>query len=374
MTKICLFFIAVFIFQQSLSQDTVPYNSYYDDGQLKTSGQLLVGLRVGEWKDYYASGQLSAIYSYTDDDRNKEYVSYYEDGIIRYEILKGNGAYISRGYYESGALETERALGDGYYKGYLEDGSLQVESNYRDGELEGVWKQYYHTGELEWHVDYVDGYREGSYQNFYKNGKLRLEGKMIEDKKDGKEKRYLENGQLEWLGLYKDDHPDDKWIRFDANGKEIEKIKYKSGVVKDSNITTDLNSTMIPDGVIERVPIYTGCEPLLGNRKLRKCMNDKISLFFTSNFNTDVVANSGVSLRPSVTGRQRINIFFKIGIDGKVEEIKAHASHNVLEDEAIRVINMLPIIQPGMQKGEAVIVPFALPIVFQVEETKKSRN
>ena len=39
-----------------------------------------------------------------------------------------------------------------------------------------------------------------------------------------------------------------------------------------------------------------------------------------------------------------------------------------LEKEAQRVINLLPKMKPGKQRGKAVIVPYSLPIIFQVQD------
>ena len=67
-------------------------------------------------------------------------------------------------------------------------------------------------------------------------------------------------------------------------------------------------------------------------------------------------------------GRQRIMVLFKIGNDGNINNVIARASHPALEAEARRVIAALPQMIPGKQKGIAVVVPYSLPILFQVNE------
>ncbi|HBO29337.1 MAG TPA: energy transducer TonB, partial [Leeuwenhoekiella sp.] len=42
--------------------------------------------------------------------------------------------------------------------------------------------------------------------------------------------------------------------------------------------------------------------------------------------------------------------------------------HPRLEQEAARVIKLLPQMTPGMQRGKAVGVLYSLPIVFQVQD------
>ena len=112
---------------------------------------------------------------------------------------------------------------------------------------------------------------------------------------------------------------------------------------------------------VENVPIFPGCEKG-NNAKRSKCMSEKISKFVQKRFNTKLAGNLGLS------GRQRISVIFKIDKLGDVGGVRARAPHPKLEDEAIRVINLLPKMKPGMQLGKAVIVPYSLPISFEVKE------
>jgi protein TonB len=117
----------------------------------------------------------------------------------------------------------------------------------------------------------------------------------------------------------------------------------------------------VPFAVIENVPIYPGCEK--GNNAAKKaCMSEKISKFVQKKFNTELAGELGL------TGRQRINVIFKIDKNGNITGIRSRAPHPRLEKEAARVIGMLPKMKPGKQRGKAVIVPYSLPIVFQVQD------
>ncbi len=117
----------------------------------------------------------------------------------------------------------------------------------------------------------------------------------------------------------------------------------------------------VPFAVIENVPIYPGCEK--GNNAAKKaCMSEQISKFVQKKFNTELAGELGL------TGRQRINVIFKIDKNGNITGVRSRAPHPRLEAEAARVINMLPKMKPGMQRGKAVIVPYSLPIVFQVQD------
>ncbi|MGB4742016.1 MAG: energy transducer TonB [Flavobacteriaceae bacterium] len=117
----------------------------------------------------------------------------------------------------------------------------------------------------------------------------------------------------------------------------------------------------VPFSVIENVPEYPGCEKG-SNADKRKCMSDKIAKFVQRKFNTDLAGDLGLS------GRQRISVIFKIDKKGNVTGVRSRAPHPRLEKEAARVINMLPKMKPGRQRGKAVIVPYSLPITFQVQD------
>lgn len=118
----------------------------------------------------------------------------------------------------------------------------------------------------------------------------------------------------------------------------------------------------VPFAVIENVPVYPGCEDKSGNEAKKNCMSEKISQFVNKKFNTELAGELGLS------GRQRINVIFKIDKTGSITGIRARAPHPGLEKEAARVIGLLPKMKPGKQRGKAVTVPYSLPIIFQVQD------
>ena len=120
------------------------------------------------------------------------------------------------------------------------------------------------------------------------------------------------------------------------------------------------NGTDVPYSVIDQVPAYPGCSG--DNETMRKCMSTKIAESINSNFNTSIANDLNIS------GRQRIAVQFKIDKTGNVTDVRARAKHPELEAEAMRVVNLLPQMKPGEQKGEKVGVLYSLPIVFDVVE------
>ncbi len=116
----------------------------------------------------------------------------------------------------------------------------------------------------------------------------------------------------------------------------------------------------VPFRLIENVPVFPGCEGLNSNEERSECMSEKISQFVNKRFNTNLGNQLGLK------GVNRVHVQFKIDEKGNIVETLSRAVHPKLEEEAKRVINSLPKMQPGKQRGKPVPVIYTLPIVFQV--------
>jgi protein TonB len=116
----------------------------------------------------------------------------------------------------------------------------------------------------------------------------------------------------------------------------------------------------VPFAIIEDVPVYPGCK---GNKaKLRACLQEKITKHVNRKFNSDLASDLGLS-----PGVKRIFVVFKIDKKGNITNVMARAPHKRLQEEAIRVVKLLPKMIPGKQRGRPVGVKYSLPIAFKVE-------
>jgi beta-lactamase regulating signal transducer with metallopeptidase domain len=111
---------------------------------------------------------------------------------------------------------------------------------------------------------------------------------------------------------------------------------------------------------LDKAPIFPECDENATSEELKKCFSKSISTHVAKNFNTKLANDL------NLTGRQKILVAFKIDKSGEITDVKVRAPHTELGEEAKRVINALPKLQPGMHDGKAVTVPYSLPIVFQV--------
>lgn len=350
-TLLFVFLLSINGFSQKKHPDG-PYKEYHKNNQLRKSGTYKNDKKVGLWMHYFDNGNLHKRYLH---DGNGKFTGieeiYSEEGTLLSDTKQNeNGVLISKKYLKSGELLAEfgllpteknnRFFKEGKYKEYYKNGVLKIESFYTKNELTGVWKQYYETGEKEWEVEYTGGYKQGVYKQYYKNKKLKTLGFHDFDLKSGEEKRY------------------------DSDGNETYNLKYKKGVLKNANKFSNLPITIVPEGPIDRVPIYPGCN-LPGNNLKKNCMSQNIAAFVSKKFNTSFAPDLGL------TGKQRINVTFKIDKKGKVVDIKTKANHIALEAEAIRVIALLPKMIPGSHYGKEVNVPYSLPIIFDLRIKKK---
>lgn len=125
-------------------------------------------------------------------------------------------------------------------------------------------------------------------------------------------------------------------------------------------------SNVVPE--YDRIPIYKGCERHKTNEKLMKCFDKKLSKFLEKNFNLDITDEIGLP-----KGTYRINSVFKISTAGKLIGIKSRSTHVALEEEAIRVLKLVPRMQPAILDGKHVSIPYSIPMNITVFKTKKQK-
>ena len=130
---------------------------------------------------------------------------------------------------------------------------------------------------------------------------------------------------------------------------------------KEYDIEVVNNSDEVSFASVDEAPTFPGCETLSTNEEKKKCFSQNVNKLVAQNFNTKL----GEEL--NLKGLQRISVFFKISETGSIEDIKTRAKHPELENEARRVVNLLPQFIPGKQDGKNVNVTFFLPIQFNIK-------
>jgi TonB family protein len=113
-----------------------------------------------------------------------------------------------------------------------------------------------------------------------------------------------------------------------------------------------------PDGVyivVEEMPEFPGGELALRD------------------FMASTVKYPADAVKENIQGK--VFVTFVVKADGTVGDAKiARGAHPLLDDEAIRVVNLLPVWKPGRQKGEAVSVSYTVPVKFALDGAKSEKK
>ena len=155
-------------------------------------------------------------------------------------------------------------------------------------------------------------------------------------------------------------------IKIEENDAEIEETEVISSEADPETEVleaSDLEVIDVPDEVevnwvtIEEVPVFPGCED---EKDKRACFNDMMQKHIRKNFRYPELAQE--------MGLQgRVSTQFIINKDGSIGTIQKRGPHELLENEAARILSKLPKMTPGMQRGTAVKVPFSIPITFKLQ-------
>ncbi|MEC3906648.1 VIT domain-containing protein [Tamlana sp. 2201CG12-4] len=153
-------------------------------------------------------------------------------------------------------------------------------------------------------------------------------------------------------------------IDLDARYEESNNMVLRYGVVAEQEIveveelevSESHYEEAIAFSVIEISPTFPDCEG--NNQEKKECFSNKMREHVSNNFDLQL-ANS-----LSLSGRIRINTMFTINSGGEVENIRVRSPHQRLERETRRVLELLPTMIPGKQRGRNISVNYSLPIMF----------
>ena len=138
-----------------------------------------------------------------------------------------------------------------------------------------------------------------------------------------------------------------------------ELIEYSCDEKQKKILLADDKDMDVPFATVEKVPLYPGCEKVPKSEK-RKCFQEQIQKHIARNFRYPEEAQyDGI--------QGRVFVQFTIGKNGSIIGIKTRGPHPLLEDEARRIISLLPRVSPGESGGEKVNVPFSIPIIFKLQ-------
>lgn len=232
---------------------------------------------------------------------------------------------------------------------YYLDGQLQMSGIYktkRANKKVGEFKYYYESGALESKKLYKpNGDKTGEYISYFENGQIESIGTYKENLKDGEWRSYFENGQIDNIGTYKEDLKEGEWRWYFENSQISAKELYKEDELIEITYWDEDGTIVKGDLKILEPPEFPGGL-------------DMISEFLKENLQFPKIP----SWQPT---SGRVHVKFVVEKDGSMTniEISKH-SIKVFNDEALRVIKLMPDWKPGKAHNRVERIEVIQPIKF----------
>lgn len=122
----------------------------------------------------------------------------------------------------------------------------------------------------------------------------------------------------------------------------------------------------IPYFIIEEKPMFEACKEVPNDRQI-ECFKKQLD-----NYVKIHLKYPPKSLAAGIEGR--VMIAFRINTDGTVTIIGKRSTDEILEEEAVFLINSLPCLIPGKMKGVPTAVTFAYPINFKLPDNSSNNK
>lgn len=146
----------------------------------------------------------------------------------------------------------------GIVQKFYEDGNLEIESEFKEGILDGVSKSYYKNTKLEMEGSYTEGRKNGVFKEYYENGKIKSEINYSYDLKEGLAKTYYSNGNVEAEGNFENGEEIGTTRVYYENGKLKEEIPYTNGVINGHHIQYSENGKVLKKTFYDNGVEYKG--------------------------------------------------------------------------------------------------------------------
>lgn len=253
---------------------------------------------------------------------------------------------------------------DGPFISYYENGRIKEKGRYKDGLPIGYFLSWYSEGKPQKTLQYVDSLRSlrpflinywdtvgrqlvsngegfcGCYEILYGKKILNENGRVTNGRRDS-----VWNGYVEGVHSFTEVYQEGKFssgVRYDL-GKETPYENELSGPAYDDNQVYT---------IVEQQPVFPG-----GYEAMIE--------FFKKNIRYPRAArNNGIE--------GRVFVGFVVNKNGSIGgSTVVKGVHPLLDEEALRVIGLMPDWRPGVQGGKAVNVRFIAPIIFKLGLSRK---
>ena len=183
----------------------------FANGRLVVKGNYVDGKLQGDLTKYKLNGDLESTANFENGVKNGEEIVYFpqsQGGKKRwvYNYVDGVRVGQAKEYYESGELHVvcdyENNKRNGKIIGYYLSGKVMFTGTEKNDEENGEFRFYATEGHLDRIETYKDSEKTGPFKFYYKSGALYSEGNNVNNRLHGVVKKYEEDGTLKMEMLF----------------------------------------------------------------------------------------------------------------------------------------------------------------------------
>jgi uncharacterized protein len=192
------------------------------------------GLKQGDWKDFYPTGNIKSEKTFRDDLLHGYYKEYDMKGNLVLTMLYENGAIVKSNVEDQPDIEIKNR--------YDQNGKLIYSGPFRNSVPVGIHREYSADGKITDSKIYNDngvlvsegivneqGDRNGKWEDFFPDGKVMDEGQYTENRRSGLWKFNNSDGKTEQTGYFNNGRPDGMWKWYYENNALLREEEYFQG-------------------------------------------------------------------------------------------------------------------------------------------------
>ena len=259
----------------------------------------------------------------------------------------------------SKSIEKGELLMDGIQTDYKDNNSIGSELLYKEEKLQRS-TFFYPNGNKQISFFGDEDTLNGQFKMWFPDGQLSFSGNYKNNIKDGEFLQFDQSGTVLKKGIYQEgklisgvavnqDVPVKSWpsLSFILTDQSLE-LKYEPAVSQLSERSDSVLTSISSDNLSEGAPEFPG-----GQLALRK--------FIAYNVRYPVLAQE-----KGITGK--IFVGFIVEADGSITHVAVKKGvHPVLDEEAVRVVKLMPRWIPGTKDGKTVRVEYTVPVNFVIQ-------
>jgi len=179
------------------------WSDYYQNGQIKSTGEMLDSLRQGIWHFYDDTGKMLSSENYVNGQLEGMLTHYYKNGQIKDKVVyvEGRKAGTFNSWYKNGKMQSSGEIlhdeKQGKWEHWQEDGSSSGYYHYKNNQLNGLSYLFWPDGKEKLKANYLNGNYDGEFIEWFANGQKKAEGNYTKGKKTGKWSYWNEDGKLQ---------------------------------------------------------------------------------------------------------------------------------------------------------------------------------